>query len=158
MLQANRGESGASANRELHASGGGLKNPDFLALLSSHATRDSRSPRFRLCSPEIRKKSTPVLQATIKHETLEVGETIIDQECCPKSWTLIPAWASCNKWQSGLPLKIYFHAGWSNSTNTESNLVQASSVIIAGRQRVYRFWSRILSYLVENIGKHDVVL
>ena len=29
---------------------------DFSALLYSHATRASRSPRFRLCSPEIRKK------------------------------------------------------------------------------------------------------
>ena len=37
-----------SAKRELRARG--------LALLPSRATRVSRSPRFRLCSPEIRKK------------------------------------------------------------------------------------------------------
>ena len=30
---------------------------DFLANLSTHTTRASRSPRFRPCSPEIRKKS-----------------------------------------------------------------------------------------------------
>ena len=35
----------------------------FLALLPSHTTRASRSSRFRLCSPEIRKKITPALQA-----------------------------------------------------------------------------------------------
>ena len=29
---------------------------DFLAILPSHATRASRSSRFRLCLPEIRKK------------------------------------------------------------------------------------------------------
>ena len=40
-----------SAKRELRARGGSLKNPA------------SRSPRFRPCSPEIRKKITPVLQA-----------------------------------------------------------------------------------------------
>ena len=37
---------------------------DLSAILPSHATCASRSPRFRLCSPEIRKKITPVLQAT----------------------------------------------------------------------------------------------
>jgi len=38
-------------------------NALFFALFSSRAIRVSRSPRFRLCSPKIRKKITPVLQA-----------------------------------------------------------------------------------------------
>ena len=50
VFQGNRGESEAS--RELRARGG-----FFLAILPSHATRASRSPRFCLCLPEIRKKS-----------------------------------------------------------------------------------------------------
>ena len=33
------------------------------ALLPPHSTRTSSLPRFRLCSPEIRKKIAPVLQA-----------------------------------------------------------------------------------------------
>ena len=36
----------------------------FFALVPSRTTRASRSPRFRLCSPKIRKKITRVLQAT----------------------------------------------------------------------------------------------
>ena len=41
-----------------------------LSLLPSHATRVSRSPRFRLCSPKIRKNITPVLQAIICYTVL----------------------------------------------------------------------------------------
>ena len=50
------GERKARVARE----GRSVKNP----LLSSHATRASRSPRFRLYSPKIRKTIPPVLQAT----------------------------------------------------------------------------------------------
>ena len=45
---------------------------DFLAILPSHVTRTSRSPRFRLCSPEIRNKIMPVLQASGHSAFLEV--------------------------------------------------------------------------------------
>ena len=39
---------------------------DLLVLLPSHATRVSRSPRFRLCSPEIRKKKKSRLFAAAR--------------------------------------------------------------------------------------------
>jgi len=42
----------------------------FFALLPSRATWASRSPRFRLCSPEIGRKISPVLQAKQVHERL----------------------------------------------------------------------------------------
>ena len=41
------------------------------ALFPWRATRTSRSPRFRLCSPKIRKKITPVLQARVKKSVLK---------------------------------------------------------------------------------------
>ena len=53
VFQGNRGENEASLRRARVACKG---------ILPSHATQASRSPRFRLCSPE--KKITPVLQAS----------------------------------------------------------------------------------------------
>ena len=47
---------------ESEASASCVRGEDRLELHPSHATRASRSPRFRPCSPEIR-KNTPVLQA-----------------------------------------------------------------------------------------------
>ena len=79
VLQANRRECEASAKRELRARGRALKDPNFWLLLSSQATRSSRLPRFSPLFAWNTQKNTSALQATIKHETLEVIETIIDQ-------------------------------------------------------------------------------
>ena len=56
-----RGKREANAKRELRARG------------SSHATRASRSPRFRPCSPDIRKKSRLFCRLNATSKSINCG-------------------------------------------------------------------------------------